>query len=162
MKLIQICSFSILLIMCFLYKKTYAQEVLSSSGSQLNTNNIDLSWTLGEPAVQSFNQGNTQLKEGFHQVDLIVVSIHSYNTTKQINVFPNPTSHELTIKVSEDLNSWRFKIVDVNNKLLIEQKSDEVSSFKKIDVSSLSMGNYFLQVIQNDQIISSIKFIKTK
>jgi len=44
-----------------------AQQVVSTSGGYYEGENLSLSWTLGEPVIETFNSGNLILTQGFQQ-----------------------------------------------------------------------------------------------
>jgi hypothetical protein len=61
-----------------------------------------------------------------------------------IQVFPNPSSGEVKVKIKESLGDYKLKILDVTGKVLkTEQGSDAVSS---LDMSYLQNGMYFIQI----------------
>lgn len=98
-------------------------------------------------------------------LDFMVNWIHNNKTTcfpthinnqyenSNIKFFPNPANNEITI-TSEDENLIPFQIINLNSKIVLSGTLDGTSS-KKVDISGLHKGVYFLKV-QN----SMIKMIK--
>jgi len=50
---------------CFFNAK--AQQVIASSGGYFESENLSLSWTLGEPVIETFSNGDLILTQGFQQ-----------------------------------------------------------------------------------------------
>lgn len=67
----QIFLFSFIIIMScaalFYPVQNKAQQVIASSGGHYQDENISLSWTVGEPVIETFSGGNVVLTQGFQQ-----------------------------------------------------------------------------------------------
>lgn len=85
------------------------------------------------------------------------------NTQTEINVFPNPTTSEITITIASVLPREEFiiKVTDPLNKTVYSETLKELpgSISKQIDLSSLSKGIYFV-VIESTNSNNSKKHIK--
>lgn len=71
-----------------------------------------------------------------------------------IEVYPNPTSDNLTIKSNNISANSNYQIIDSNGRIV---KSG--SGIKKIDVSDLITGNYIIRIVQGNESYS-LSFIK--
>nr|NQU92395.1 hypothetical protein [Bacteroidota bacterium] len=61
-----VCSF--IAIACFAFSITSnAQQVIASAGGFYEGENISLSWTLGEPVIETFEGNGIILTQGFQQ-----------------------------------------------------------------------------------------------
>ncbi len=110
--------------------------------------------------VHSDNLQARQLLENFR--DHVFSNSTLTNTIDQINdqieleIFPNPTHDFITVKIDTEkiqLEQPILRIVASNGTILHETKYN--SEFKTIDFTSVSSGNYILQLISNRDIISS-------
>lgn len=90
----------------------------------------------------SFNLDNTSDIESFEDNDLLV--------------FPNPTSHSLTIEGFNPSEPLTYQIVDLSGKILIEEESAD----GLIDVTSLSKGIYYISFYKQNGLVSKHKFTK--
>jgi len=110
--------------------------------------------------------------------DLIVGNysggIH-YFSSKAVNVpeiiqddnifqmYPNPSNTEVTIECQNNFNidKSEIQIIDITGKkIVIEVEKKNYNSWK-IDVSTLSNGIYFLQILSaNNEILKTFKLIK--
>ena len=76
-----------------------AQKVVSSAGEHNTIGNIQVSWTLREPVIETVSGGNSILTQGFHQTKLMVTPVLSIFENMQIKVFPNPTNEFINISL---------------------------------------------------------------
>ena len=60
-----------------------------------------------------------------------------------IEVYPNPTSDNLTVKTAID-GAWNIVLYDVNAKLVLQQ--NELAPTASVDISELPTGTYLLQL----------------
>jgi hypothetical protein len=70
-------------------------------------------------------------------------------------VYPNPADE--FIFINENLNATHLKIYNMLGKLIMEQKIS--ASKNNINVSQLKNGMYIIQIIKNEQTLSSVKLI---
>lgn len=77
----------------------------------------------------------------------------SENQVNSISIYPNPATDFIYIKNLKGLAS--YKIFDQSGRIVLQNLLNE----EKINVNSLSKGNYILQIISKDK-TQSLKFIK--
>ncbi len=71
----------------------YAQEVVSTAGSHGETTAGSLSWTVGEPVIETITDGTNTLTQGFQQSKLTVTAINDLKFPGiELSVYPNPTN----------------------------------------------------------------------
>jgi hypothetical protein len=75
-------------------------------------------------------------------------------------LYPNPTSDDLIVDFNLTGQSQvSMKIIDANGKLVLSK--NKISQGSKLNVSQLSRGIYFVQVIDNNnQLLFTDKLIK--
>jgi PKD repeat protein len=76
------------------------------------------------------------------------------SNVKPVKIYPNPTSHQLSI-ISNQLNINEINIVDITGKSIKRITTD----FDLVDVSNLTNGIYFIQLITEERTITK-KFVK--
>lgn len=84
------------------------------------------------------------------------VGINELDVNNNLNIYPNPTSS--TLNITDEQNQLQNSTIDVKNTL-----GQTVLSFPfkpEIDVSSLPIGVYFLQIKTEDKRLLNAKFIK--
>jgi hypothetical protein len=78
----------------------------------------------------------------------------------ELAVFPNPTTEELFINFSDNVSGQiLFQVFDTAGKLVLEKK-ENVTSVIRLDVSTLSTGNYTLKATSEQVSIKPISFLK--
>jgi hypothetical protein len=82
-----------------------------------------------------------------------VVGVEEINLEEDLSIFPNPADNLLTFSTKNTIQS--IKIIDSFGKEIIYSKNPE----KSIDVSSLAVGLYYIQLESNDKVLCK-KFVK--
>ena len=71
---------------------------------------------------------------------------------------PNPVVSDVEISGIEDFTSPQFKVVDIQGRVIMD---DKINKDRTIDLSTLSSGIYFMHVIDGKKVITIQKFIKS-
>lgn len=127
-----------------------AQEVISASGSHYTGSQVQVSVNIGE-AVTSTVEGSTRtLTQGFEQpwadVSTAIPSATEHGTA--INVYPNPTHHELFIALGHAANGEHFSLFDAAGKLVTTGRME--AEIQAIGMERVANGNYQL-VLQTQE-----------
>jgi hypothetical protein len=90
----------------------------------------------------------------------LVTALANFTYGQFIHLYPNPTSDDLIVDFNLTGQSQvSMKIIDANGKLVISK--NKISQGSKLNVSQLSRGIYFVQVIDNNnQLLFTDKLIK--
>lgn len=86
------------------------------------------------------------------------VGISTVSNQHNISVSPNPTDELFNIHTDVSLNNAAVHVVSISGKIVQQQENLSGNDFK-IDVSSLSTGIYFVEVISDNK-ISRVKLLK--
>ncbi len=88
-----------------------------------------------------------------------IVNVKEINGNKiDVVIFPNPSNNVLNIKINDNIGDYKIDIVSVTGQSLFTKNYSSLS--QSIDISSFSNGIYFLNIYQNNSIISTSKIIK--
>lgn len=139
---------------------SFAQEVISAAGETQSNSGYEVSWTVGEPIINTSYSGNTILTQGFHQSKLIITAVDKLiESSNLVNVFPNPTAQFVIIKFDQLPEKNIYGLFDINGKLL---SSKEIKSTEtQIDLTPYANGSYLLKIIQEDNLpLQTFKIIK--
>ncbi len=135
--------------------------VVGSSGGGKTPSNTTLTWTIGQPIIKTFSNGEVNLSSGNQQTDikLLITSTEEKNSTSlQILAYPNPTQDQLTITFNEALKSTsNYDLFSANGTCV--SSNIILTNNQTIDVSSLLTGMYILNVHINN-VVKSFKIIK--
>jgi hypothetical protein len=150
--------------------------VITTSGNYVINGGASLSYTIGEPMVQTFYSSKNVLTQGFQQpIDTLAINqdstqaaINEFSKESAyiLNVYPNPFSNYIYVKIDGALND-KFEIYLLNQ--LGQQCMTSISidyfggsNTYKIHTGELSMGIYFLRLKSlNNSFAYSIKLNRT-
>jgi hypothetical protein len=153
-------SFLVLLFL-LLFCEIRAQEVISSAGATYSSANLQLSWTVGEPVVETFSNGSTILTQGFHQSKLVITAIDPIPLAGfEFEVYPNPTSGEVNIKVNKgNISKLRFSLyTSLGEQIRQQNLSNQV---ERINMELLAPGYYVLKISHDKDVpMQTFKIIK--
>jgi hypothetical protein len=90
------------------------------------------------------------------------VGVHENSLIKNINIFPQPAQDVLNIQVELNQNiSMTYEVADITGRKILSAKMNSTS--ERIDVSTLSKGNYFIALRNEDgAVLYTSKFIISK
>jgi hypothetical protein len=126
------------------------QQVISSAGASANGVGVQLSWTLGEPVIETFAVASAILTQGFHQTKLTVTAIdHPLFPELELSIYPNPVSSSLRLQVSGDqLQNLSYRLYNIEGKILISRKLE--ASPELINMELYNSGTYLLKVFRDE------------
>jgi hypothetical protein len=140
------------------FSQTNTLQIIGSAGNTATSANAQLSWTIGEPIVNTEINTNNILTQGFNQSVLLITSIDEKPNTN-ITIQPNPTSDFATINIDEsDLLNAQYFLFDINGKLILQNKITDKQT--KLSFIELANATYFVEVSTNSQKSKTFKIIK--
>jgi hypothetical protein len=143
-KLIYYVPLSVLL----LFSSTcFSQQVIAAAGGSGSGTDIQLSWTIGEPIIETFTGTSLILTQGFHQSKLNITTIEPISFhTLELKVYPNPFSDQLNINIIKgEWNNLYFRLYTTGGKLLM--KNPFQNQVETLNMEPYASGIYFLKVI---------------
>lgn len=124
-----------------------AQELICTSGGIWKGSSIQISWSMGELAIESYETPPFILTQGFQQPGLKITSIHEMSEfIMDISVYPNPASDWVYLKMSTGISSdVRLDLIDAQGRIIEDMKvKDELT---KIPFKDFPASIYFLRII---------------
>ncbi len=125
------------------------RQVIGSTGGYEEQGGYSLSFTVGEPVVETAITGSLLLTQGFQQPDDITVGINDVvKLEMNYSIFPNPTANQLTVQLSADevvevyisLHDMLGKeLSQLNRTVLVDGVTQQ-----HYDLSNLAAANYML------------------
>jgi hypothetical protein len=152
-----------IVIVCFLLALPVivsSQQVISPNGHHAQNSQAMLSWTVGEPFINTLIAGENILTQGFHQGKLTVTAIFEKRTLPfNITVYPNPANDLLYLKIEpETSQKFRYALYSMNALLLKE--APVTGSMIEISFSHYMPGSYLLKIMNEDEEIRIFKILK--
>jgi hypothetical protein len=87
----------------------------------------------------------------------LVVGINELNTSN-VAVYPNPAKEQITFET--DNNGFNLTITDITGKVILNQ--NVVSKKTTVNLNRFNAGVYFYTIANNNQVVTTDKFIVTK
>ena len=138
----------------------FAQSNIVPMGGTATGNGGTVTYTIGQIAVQSYGEGSTSISEGVQQpYEIQTIGIDNYpGITLNAMVYPNPTTSNLQLAISNEEFEGEVKVFDTNGKYLYSKKIE--GNKTEIPMSDLATGTYFVNVLNGTQILKSFKVVK--
>ena len=145
----------ILLICCMLsgpsvMAQSIVYDVLGSAGMHsVSPSGVHLSWTIGEPVVETVSDNTYILTQGFHQPWQPQETIGEpppIEPQLTVNVYPNPVRELLTVSLENNQSTLLFDLYDISGRLIAHQESAPNQELVTFPIRWLSAGSYLLQI----------------
>lgn len=139
---------------------TYSQDIATTCGEYFSNMNGSVSFTIGEPVIETFSGSNKIITQGFQQSKFYPVSVEEpIQSQLSILMSPNPVNDILKIQIldSRDANYY-IKLFSGNGGLLLDGEIQGPDS--EISFDHFAPGVYMLYVSNNQGEFSLHKIIK--
>ncbi|MBN2612366.1 MAG: T9SS type A sorting domain-containing protein [Bacteroidales bacterium] len=149
MKLKLLIMFSIM--PALLLAQELSPVVMSSSGGGGSNTSASLCWTVGELAVETLQATGASLGQGFHQVQIVVVSgIEDENLVKMydLQVFPNPVMRMVTVSAKENPGGLEISMYDLQGRQVFHDVF--TGSLYSLDMKSMKPATYVLKITDGE------------
>jgi len=149
------------ILLLFFHLKAGAQQVISPNGNYFSNNSGSVTYTIGEPVVETYSSANQIITQGFNQYFLLVTAVdESAETDFEITAYPNPTSENLTLRVNrENRSDLQYLLFDLNGKLI--KSGDIIEAETIIEFEELIAGDYLLRIVHVNLELKTFKIAKT-
>lgn len=163
MRVLQIILSSFLVFLFSNSNVLICQQAVTASGGDVTSSGGSISYTVGQVAYSFSSNLSTEVSEGVQQAFEIstVTYIEPFSNTEVfISIFPNPTTSNITIRVSgEYFRPMRYNLVNTTGQSILTGEINS-SSFE-IKTENLPASVYILHLIQNESQITTQRIIKT-
>lgn len=135
-------------------------EVISASGNDGSSSAHQLSWTIGEPIIETHTGSTNVITQGFHQTNLLVTDITEVTPLSlALLIYPNPVVNQLNLSIENPENiPLNYVLYDELGRVV---KKDFIDSNPGIiAMDNLARANYMLVVYSAKQIVKTFKVIK--
>jgi hypothetical protein len=132
-------------------------EVIASSGDTYKTTSSQISWTLGEVVMETYNAGAMTLTQGFHQPGVKVDAGYSDPVIQlSVKLYPVPATRYVMLEFQEIQEGLSVELYDMKGNRINVQPVN--SQRLQIDLNTLPAAEYILKIVsaENKTIISYI------
>ena len=142
----------ILFLPCLMWGQSIEREVIATQGAYETSEDMTVSWTLGETLTSS---SRPDITEGFQQPAFEVEVIPTQESSSLVTTaYPNPTSGMLTIETSGLNSTQDITVWDGAGRELLNLKSADPTT--RIDMSKYASGQYFIRVTDHTVLESAL------
>ncbi len=139
------------------------QSLVASSGDYFKLNSYQISWSLGEIAIETYTSDNLIVTQGFHQPEGKIVGIQENKTGgPAILIYPNPARDAVNIIIQAttvpDEYPDRYELYDVSGRLLDVNKITEKQF--NLHIGKYSGALYFLRLLNSASGFSSTTIVQ--
>lgn len=137
---------SIVCLPLFGMAQSISPEVVASAGDHFDNGTTQLSWTLGEVVIDTYDNGTNILTQGFHQTQLTVTSVEETLANVRLNMYPNPTSELLNVELGNNESDINLQLFDMSGKLVHQAKIEAYQTKYVVPMNLVATGNYLVQM----------------
>lgn len=140
--------------------KAQLMQVTDASGGTGQAGSTAITWSLGELAVSTLENGNTLLTQGFIQPVLVATAIDEKDGLPfTLTVYPNPAREWIEIRLYDaDWKDFTFLLQDTGGRLLCRVKPQ--GSTTRIPMTQYGAGLYLLKALQSDKESVVLEIVK--
>jgi hypothetical protein len=137
---------------------SYGQNSINTSGGNINSNGINLSYSIGQLKINTIGSNSSTLTLDFIQGVQYAFSIYdcSMLASIELSVYPNPSSKRVYIKTIDE-PKLKLTIFDIAGRLIYEQT---LQGSTTIDVENYANGTYIFAFYGFCGLIKSFKVLK--
>lgn len=125
--------------------------VIGTAGGYFCNSTVSVAWTIGEIIGETYINNNIAITQGFHQpnYDIHTVIINELSDNKNIIVFPNPVTTNLTISFNNEHGKFIMEVYDILGKKIFYESVEvtEISLNTKLTFDNYNSGVYIVRVI---------------
>ena len=147
--------FALLCIPFFLEGQSLEQQVVATQGNFERSDDMTVSWTIGETFSTTAPFTNGVLTQGFQQVEITVTEIQSEGTESiEAVVYPNPTSSWITVEIKDQLADYTVEIIDMSGRVLQSSLHNNLKS--QFNLADYSSGQYLVRITHEETAKASL------
>ena len=138
-----------------------AQESANSSGGHATGSGGTVGYSLGKVCYTTHTGSNGSVAQGVHHAyEIFTVGIKETELNISLTAFPNPTTENLTLHISDYNNEkLSYQLFDMQGKQL--SNGQVTAQQTQININGLPSATYFVNVVnQENQKVQSFKIIK--
>ena len=144
----------------YTFSQNTEQQTIAVAGDDLISENIQLSWTLGQAIASSSSNNNVFIVEGFQQNSVITIPLGAAPEDNIITIYPNPTTDFIRLNSDGNIGTIRYRLQSLKGEILLEKEQSDFYQTHEIDLLSYSRGVYLLTVTMYGGDPKQFKIIK--
>lgn len=150
-------------LLCSGFSEGYAQEVILATGGELSGSGGKVSYAVGQIAQNTLTGPNGAVLPGIAQpYEIYIISgIDGSELDLEFNVYPNPITNFLNLEIGGKGNGkLHYQLYSLQGVLLESGPLKGSGTSNYIKMGDLTASTYFLKIINNKQLVKTLKIIK--
>ena len=145
--------------------QSVSSYVIASAGESNEAGGLNISWTLGEIAIETLeDNGNTLiLTQGFQQGYFEITSVgEPLSNNFSLNIYPNPAGEFVWVDLdSEEILNAVLELYDLEGRMVYQNKLNVMEGANKVNLQDLNASQYILRVVDTSgNVLQTFKLIK--
>lgn len=140
--------------------QTIDMQLIGSSGGYYTlSNGVEYAWSVGEPIVETYQQTNSVLTQGFQQPLIFnPLSKKDLSRNELCSVYPIPADQTIQVQFDQVMDRT-IQIESIIGQVLVKQRSNQ--SLYQFAIDRLPAASYIIRSINHQhQTITILTFIK--
>ena len=143
--------------------QSISPDVVAPSGTHFSNGPTQVSWTIGEPVIATYDNGSNILTQGFHQTLLTVTGIQETEAQLEgVSVYPNPVDYLLNVKFDSNNSTVSAMIFDASGRMIRSEQINSGITQRQFDLTGIANGTYLLRLITDEGLKASFNIQKTQ
>jgi len=138
-----------------------AQESTNSSGGDATGSGGSVAYSIGQVVYTTNTGSNGSVAQGVqHAYEIFTVGIKETELNISLTAFPNPTTENLTLQISDYNNEkLSYQLFDMQGKQI--SNGQITAKQTQVNMNSLPIASYFINIVnQENKKVQSFKIIK--
>lgn len=148
--------FTLIFVAAFVTVQGQRNEIVTAAGNYVKTSTGSVSWTLGEPAIETYRTSSVILTQGFQQPRASFVTA-VFETPFGLSAYPNPTDDAVWL-TTDDITGMTYQVLDLTGRVLQEATLTQAET--QVSFQVLAPALYLLEVRRGGVLIQIFKIIK--
>lgn len=137
----------------------YAQVGTVAGGGDGAGSGGSIAFSLGQIDYSAAANGSGAINAGIQQpYEVFVSAVDEDYLQFQVELFPNPSSDFLHLRIGEMLPNLHYQLFDLNGRMLSAAKITQTQS--QIDLQALPSATYFINILDANKAVKTFKIIK--
>ncbi len=150
------------------FAQSIERQVITFTGQTVQTDEVIISYSAGEPVVGTISNDEHMLTQGFQQPGPVETEIDFLEEDYwRIAIYPNPVADQLNIRLYQDETAPLYiDLIDILGRKVhsgIQSNATDAQVQLTLSMSNLATGVYMVRVANEDQsVIRSYKVTKVR
>ncbi len=124
------------------------------AGTDFTSGIAMLSFSVGEPAIESWLLPTRGLTEGFQQPNLLLATQYPPSPVRlSLQVWPNPFSETLQVSAPSECGPLKLSVIQALGVCLETHQLSDCSDGCTLPMGHLSAGSYFIQIVDQNEVV---------